>query len=69
MDNNLVKAEDREEFLGQIIDAFEDFLDGKGIVIHENRDQPSQDVTNIRGEDYNMLCGKLSELMENWGVF
>ena len=35
-----ITKEDRKEFIGQVIDVFEDFLDKKGIIIsNDERDR------------------------------
>lgn len=68
-----ITKEDRKEFIGQVIDIFEDFLDEKGIVIpNEDRDvDPDLDPegsTNIYGNDYNSIKDKLEKLFINWSV-
>ena len=41
-ENKMLKRNEKTEFLGQLIDIFEDFLDEKGIVIpNEERDMDS----------------------------
>ena len=61
----MVNREDTCEFLGQIIDVFEDFLDAKGITITHPEDESS---ANICGTDYDDLRRNLAEMMVNWGV-
>lgn len=68
-----VKAEDAPEFVGQIIDTFEDFLDEKGIVIpNEERDNDEgldpENSANIYGSDYGMLQDQLYDMMKNWNL-
>ena len=66
---------DKPEFLGQIIDIFEDFLDEKGIKIdNPDRDKDSiEDAscsdTNIYGCDYDYLSDRIASTMTNWGFF
>ncbi len=52
---------DRPEFVGQIIDLFEDYLTKKGIA--------RQDKGFIVGKDYDELSKDITGLMEHWGVF
>ena len=65
---------EKAEFLGQIIDIFEDFLEEKGVKIDnpekledpDLRDDP--DSTIIYGSDYGELQTRLQEMMEAWDV-
>ena len=68
-----ITKEDRKEFIGQVIDIFEDFLDEKGIVIpNEDRDTDPdlepEGSTNIYGNDYDSIKEKLEKLFINWNV-
>ncbi len=47
----------KEEFLGQVIDIFDDCLEKK-----------SGKKVNIQGEDYNSIRDDLELMMKNWGV-
>lgn len=66
---------DKLEFIGQIIDIFEDFLDGKGVKIdNPDRDRDavedaSCDDVNIYGCDYGGLSDRIESTMTNWGFF
>lgn len=66
---------DKLEFIGQIIDIFEDFLDEKGVKIdNPDRDMDSVgdascDNVNIYGCDYSDLSGRIESTMTNWGFF
>lgn len=66
----MINLEDREEFLGQTIDIFEDFLDEHGIKIENpERDKDDDDNnTNIWGNDYDELAEELRCLFEYWGI-
>lgn len=65
----MVNREDTCEFLGQIIDVFEDFLDARGIQNPKLRNvDPRENVANIVDEDYDDLRNNLARLMVNWGV-
>ena len=62
---------DKLEFIGQIIDIFEDFLDEKGVKIDNpdrDRDAACSD-TNIYGCDYGDLSDRIESTMTNWGFF
>jgi hypothetical protein len=66
---------DKLEFLGQIIDIFEDFLDEKGVKI-DNPDRDRDAIgdavcsdTNIYGCDYGYLSDRIESTMTNWGFF
>ena len=64
-----VSANDREEFLGQIIDTFEDFLDDKKVTIRNDEKEDSEhDDVNIYGTDYGNLESKLEAIMIRWRV-
>ena len=62
---------DKLEFIGQIIDIFEDFLDEKGVKIDNpdrDRDAIGDDAcsnTNIYGD----LSDRIESTMTNWGFF
>ena len=68
-----VSDNDKAEFIGQIIDTFEDFLDEKGIKI-PNEERDHDDYTdpdtyaNIYGSDYDMIANALTEIMERWHI-
>lgn len=71
-----IKKEDEQEFIGQLIDIFEDFLDKKGVTIpNEERDIDktlgnlgSEDSVNIYGDDYFTLENQIKETLRNWNV-
>ena len=68
-----VEMENTPEFVGQLIDIFEDFLDEKGVVIpNEDRendpDFEPETIVNIYGEDYGFLQEKLMKTLWNWNV-
>lgn len=55
------------EFVGQVIDIFEDFLDTKKIVLENDEKLEDVDVAaNIYGADYGVLQTVLEDLLENW---
>ena len=68
-------SSDKLEFIGQIIDIFEDFLDEKGVKI-DNPDRDRDAIgdaacgdTNIYGCDYGDLSDRIESTMTNWGFF
>ena len=69
----MIEEKDRLEFIGQIIDIFEDFLDEKGVVIpNEERSERDFDdddiIVNIYGTDYGNLSDDLERMMVSWDV-
>lgn len=46
-----IADEDMPEFVGQMIDIFEDFLDEKGVTIEHEECDEDIDTTNIYGSD------------------
>lgn len=60
---------DRAEFLGQIIDIFEDFLDAKRIQIpNPEKEDSGEDAANIYGTDYDDIRNRLAGMMARWGI-
>lgn len=55
-------SDNTSEFVGQIIDIFEDFLD-----IYNGVVDCDDGGVRIAGSDYNYLSGKLDEMLLNWG--
>ncbi len=53
----MIDGDLKEEFLGQVIDIFDDYLEKK-----------SGKKVNIQGEDYNSIRDDLEQMMKNWGV-
>ena len=67
-----IKEEERLEFLGQIIDVFDDFLERKEIRIpssdtemEENNDLEGN-TARIYGDDYAEIEEEIGKLLENW---
>jgi hypothetical protein len=64
-----VGNEDVCEFIGQIIDIFEDFLESKGIDIpNQDKEQSGDSAAIIYGMDYGELQSELEAMMQHWGV-
>ena len=65
----MIKEENRNEFLGQIIDIFEDFLEDHNIDIpNEERDGDDDNPAIIYSSDYDRLQNELLELMKAWKI-
>lgn len=71
-----IPENERPEFLGQIVDVFEDFLAEKGIQIQNPEKQEAvsdgEDLDTIAilyGTDYGNIENKVAEIMRRWGVF
>lgn len=65
----MIKEENQSEFLGQIIDIFEDFLEDHNIDIpNEERDEGDDNPAIIYGSDYDRLQNELLELMKAWKI-
>lgn len=63
----VVTRDDLPEFLGQIIDIFEDFLEEKGIDI-PNDEREDDNSAIIYGTDYGILQSELEQTLIVWGV-
>lgn len=71
----VISKEDTPEFIGQIIDIFEDFLAKKGIEIPNPEKEDNQDsyedpdeIAILYGSDYGELQTALENTMKNWGI-
>lgn len=65
----IVSENDNPEFIGQIIDIFEDFLEEKGIQIENpEKEQEPEGAAIIFGSDYGDLQTRLEDMMNQWGV-
>ena len=63
-----VDSDDVLEFVGQIIDIFEDFLEGKGIQIDNPEKESQDDPAIIYGSDYGDLSDDLKNLLAAWKI-
>lgn len=60
---------ERLETICDFIEAFEDFLDEKGIVIpNDEKDQDPDSASNIYGTDYGNLSDRIEHLLIRYGV-
>lgn len=67
----MIKKEDKHEFIGQIMDLFEDFLDEYGIKIPQKEGEEGCDPdtpTNLCGKAYDNLAEHLETFFHRWGV-
>ncbi len=64
----VVKDGDRAEFVGQLIDCFEDFLESKGIDIPNPDKEQSEGPAILYGIDYGSIQSDIEAVLINWGV-
>lgn len=67
----MIKKEDKPEFIGQIMDLFEDFLDENGIKIPQKEGEEGYDPdtpVNLYGKAYDDLAEQLEVFFRSWGV-
>lgn len=69
----MINQNDKTEFIGCIIDIFEDFLDEKGATLEppEESDEMELDggtTVNIYGSDYDSISDSLEALLRRWKV-
>ena len=64
----MISSEDKCEFIGQIVDIFEDFLEEKGInVPNEDRDENGSEAI-IYGMDYEILSEQIESTLRAWDL-
>lgn len=64
----MIKQENKTEFLGQLIDVVEDWLEEKEIDI-PNEEKNELDAAIIYGSDYDKLQSGFNSIMESYHVF
>ena len=64
----MIKQEDRTEFLGQLIDVIEDWLEEKKIDI-PNEEKDELNAAIIYGSDYDKLKSGFNSIMKSYHVF
>lgn len=64
----MIKQENKTEFLGQLIDVVEDWLEEKEIEI-PNEEKDELDAAIIYGSDYDKLQSGFNSIMESYHVF
>lgn len=72
---NMITPENQPEFIGQIIDIFEDFLTEKGVTLNNPEIQEAIDegedpkgLAIIFGSDYSSLQDSLTTMLTEWHV-
>lgn len=64
----IISSEDKCEFIGQIVDIFEDFLEEKGINIpNEDRDENGSEAI-IYGDDYGIISEQIESTLRAWDL-
>lgn len=63
----LINVKDLHEYIGRIIDLFEDFLEEKGVEIENDERDEDDYAVIIHGTDYGYLQDGLEQIMRNWG--
>lgn len=63
-----LKWEEAPAFVGEIIDAFEDFLEDKGIDIQNPEKEQSESPAILYGMDYGILQSAIEEILINWSL-
>ena len=63
----MINVKDLPEYIGQIIDLFEDFLEEKGVEIENDERDEDDYAAIIYGTDYGYLQDSLEQIMRNWG--
>lgn len=56
------------EFIGQIIDIFENFLEERGVTLPNDEREQDEYAAIIYGTDYSQLQTELIDTMWNWGI-
>lgn len=64
----MIKQENKTEFLGQLIDVVEDWLEEKEIDI-PNEEKNELNAEIIYGSDYDKLQREFNSIMESYHVF
>lgn len=71
--DSLLKNENKQEFVAQLIENVESFLENKGVILENLEKQEAIDdgeepdcIANIYGSDYGELQTGFEDIMENW---
>lgn len=65
----MINQHDKTEFIGCIIDIFEDFLDEKGATLEPPEEIDEMELGgNIYGSDYDSISDSLKALLRSWKV-
>lgn len=63
---NKISKRDTPEFIGQIIDLFEDFLEVKKVDLHNPERIGDEFAAIIYGTDYDEVRNQIFETLKNW---
>lgn len=65
-----INVNNKEEFIGQIIDLFEDFLDEKNVKISNSEavEDGEENAAIIYGSNYDTLHDQIQGVLENWNI-
>ena len=64
--NRPIRASDLPEFIGQMIDVFEDFLEERDIELSNEDRAQDPDAAIIYGDDYDTLQSGIESILKNW---
>ena len=64
----LIRRMNRVEFVGQLIDIFEDFLEARGVTLDNPERDTDPDAAIIYGNDYAQLQSAIEDTLQNWGL-
>lgn len=70
---NKIEENDITEFIGQIIDIFEDFLNDKNVILNDSKQNENENFktsnhVNICGTDYDILQKHIKDTLHNWKI-
>lgn len=61
-----ISKEDAPEFIGQVIDIFEDFLEERHVVLNNDERDEDPSAAIIYGSDYGVLQEQLQQMFLLW---
>ena len=64
----MIRGKDVNEFLGQIIDVFDDFLSAHNVRLDKRHCEVGSDEPVIYGNNYDELEFMLQDMMADWGI-
>ena len=65
----MIDQNDKAEFIGRIIDVFDDFLDEKDVTLEAPEESDEMELGgNIYGSDYDSISNSLESLLRGWKV-
>lgn len=63
-----IQQADVREFVGQVIDIFEDFLEARSVKIDNEERNGDPDAAIIYGTDYGELQSDIESMLINWNL-